>query len=262
MNAPQNRFDQAGAWNQVAAAYQAQYAPPDDIVHYGPWSPTEQTLNLLGAVRGLRILELGCGGGQCSVAFAQQGAYVAGVDISTTQLESARQRAAAAGVAARFVVANAADLSAFDSEDWDLVFATYTLQYVEPLTACLAECWRTLHPGGRLVFALDHPMRDCFIDADEDELAIYPVRSYFDQRPVQWRFAAAGRSMQRAHYAISTWYELITNAGFQLKRLVEPQPPQAVLDRFWPNDDSLMPMRNLPHAVIFLCEKSPGQPVV
>ena len=43
---------------------------------------------------------------------------------------------------------------------------------------------RVLRPGGRLVFSLDHPLRDCFFDAEtggeDDEMSIIPARSYFD----------------------------------------------------------------------------------
>jgi SAM-dependent methyltransferase len=128
------------------------------------------------------------------------------------------------------VATSATELTGFVDEDWDLVFATYALQYVEPLSACLAECRRVLRPGGRLVFALDHPMRDCFVDADDQEMVIYPVRDYFDQRPMQWRFDAALTPMRNAHYPISTWHDLLVAAGFQLTRLVEPRTPSAILD--------------------------------
>ena len=51
-------------------------------------------------MRGRRILEVGCGGGQCSIAFAKQGAIAAGLDLSDAQLDHARSAAAAEGVEA------------------------------------------------------------------------------------------------------------------------------------------------------------------
>jgi ubiquinone/menaquinone biosynthesis C-methylase UbiE len=173
-------IDQRRAWDQAAAHYQQAIAEPRSLVHYGPWVPAEAELQLLGDVRGLAILELGCGGGQCAVAFAQQGAQVTGVDVSAAQLHYAQERAAAAGVAVTFVAASAANLVGFADGAWDLVFAVYALPYVTPLEQCLAECWRVLRPGGRLVFSLDHPVRDCFFDAQEQELVLYPVHDYFD----------------------------------------------------------------------------------
>ena len=46
---------------------------------------TTTVIRLLGAVRGKRVLELGCGTGEAAVAFAQQGATVIGVDGSAEQ---------------------------------------------------------------------------------------------------------------------------------------------------------------------------------
>ena len=61
------------AWDQISALYQARQQRSPHEIHYGPWAPTEQKLQLLGDVRGQRVLELGCGGGQCTLAFAKTG---------------------------------------------------------------------------------------------------------------------------------------------------------------------------------------------
>src|SRR5438105_1095757 len=53
-----------------------------------------------------RAVELGCGTGTNSVWLAQQGFDVTAIDISPTALDLARQRAADAGVAVRFVAAD------------------------------------------------------------------------------------------------------------------------------------------------------------
>ena len=61
------------------------------VAHYGPDIPTEAELRLLGDLKGKKVLELGCGGAQCSIAFAKQGATAIGVDFSAAQLAFARQ---------------------------------------------------------------------------------------------------------------------------------------------------------------------------
>jgi cyclopropane fatty-acyl-phospholipid synthase-like methyltransferase len=42
-------------------------------VSYGPDIPNERAYRLLGNVEGKRVLELGCGGEQASIALAHQG---------------------------------------------------------------------------------------------------------------------------------------------------------------------------------------------
>jgi SAM-dependent methyltransferase len=250
--------DQKSAWDAVAASYQAHHAPEAMLVHYGPLAPTEAELRLLGNVRGLHILELGCGGGQCSIAFARQGATVTGVDISPEQLRFAHERMVEAGVAVDWRLADATRLTGFEANSWDLVFATAVLHYVTPLASCLAECWRVLRPQGRLVFSVDHPVRNAFFDEEEQELSPYAVRSYFDPRPLRWRFPGVGTPMRNNHYTIAGWLDYLHQAGFQLTRLVEPEAPTSVAAAEWPEGDALFSMRNLPHTVIFVATKQVG----
>ena len=93
---------------------------------------------------------------------------------------------------------------------------------------------RVLVAGGRLVFSLDHPLRDCFFDATEHELSVYPARSYFDSSPLLWRFTNPGVWMHTHHHTVGEWVDLLGQAGFRLQRLLEPVPPRKLLDALWP----------------------------
>src|SRR5207249_10717636 len=65
------------------------------------------TLELLGNVHGLRILDLGCGEGGYSRELATRGARVVGVDGSPRLVAVARQRAVDAGLTIEVFSANA-----------------------------------------------------------------------------------------------------------------------------------------------------------
>jgi len=248
-------IDMRAAWNRLSATYQADHHIPTNSAHYGWWSPPESELNLLGDVRGLRILEVGCGGGQCSIAFARQGAVAAGLDLSDEQLAFARQLAAQEDVAVQFVQGSADDLSAFAAGAWDLVFSAFAFQYVADMPRCLLECSRVLRSGGRLVFSLDHPFRDCFADDENDEMSIVPVRSYFSNEAMRWRWGSTGIHMQSHHWSIAQWSEMLAAAGFLLRRILEPPPPADLLDQVWPTDDALASLRLIPQTIIFVAEK-------
>jgi ubiquinone/menaquinone biosynthesis C-methylase UbiE len=250
-------IDLRAAWNRVSGDYQAAHAIPSHSAHYGPWAPLENELRLLGDVRGLRILEVGCGGGQCSVAFAKQGALVAGIDLSDEQLAFARRLAEREGVAVEFFQGSAVNLGVFASGAWDVVFSAYAFQYVREMPRCLAECSRVLRPGGRLVFSLDHPFRDCFLDAEEDTMSIVPSRSYFDNSPQRWSWTLARASvpMESYHFTIAQWVEMLAGAGFRLVRLLEPAPPAEMVEEIWPADDALAALGLIPQTVIFVAEK-------
>lgn len=243
-------------WNQISAWYQNRHAIPTHSAHYGPWAPLENDLRLLGAVRGLHILEVGCGGGQCAIAFAKQGARVAGLDLSDAQIEFARSLAAREDLTIPFTQGSAEDLAAFADGAWDVVFSAYAFQYIERMEACLRECARVLRPGGRLLFSLDHPFRDCFADVEDDyEPTIYAARSYYDRTPMNWNFGDTGVRMTSWHRPISEWVALLAAAGFALEQMLEPEPPAALLDEIWPMDDALSALRAIPPTIIFLARK-------
>ena len=252
-------IDMREAWNRNAASYQGRYPIPTDTAHYGPWAPTENELRLLGHVRGKRILEVGCGGGQCSIAFAKQGALVTGVDLSDEQIAFARRLAAQEGVTVDFHQGPAEDLSPFPDQSYDLVFSAYAFHYVADMPRCLAECHRVLEPGGLLVFSLDHPMRSCFWDEETQEDSFVPVRSYFAEGPMVWPFSETGILMRSFHRTTATWIDLLHQAGFRLRRLLEPAPPEDLAADPWADDYAQEIATKIPQTIIFVAEKPTQQ---
>ncbi len=250
-------IDMRGAWNEISAWYQARHEIPTESAHYGPWAPLENELRLLGTVQGMRILEVGCGGGQCSVAFARQGAICAGIDPSDAQLVFARALAQSNEVDVDFQQGRAEDLSAFADGAWDVVFSAYAFQYVAELEQALHECARVLVGGGRLVISLDHPFRDCFFDEVDDDMTTFASRSYFDPTPMRWTFGNTGVAMVSYHRTIAQWIGALSAAGFVLQQLLEPTPPVAMLDEIWPVDDALSALRHIPVTIIFVAQKLP-----
>ena len=248
-------YDLGTAWDVSSAEFQERRGRATDSAHYGPFAPTENELRLLGDVSGQRILELGCGGGQCAIAFAKQGATVAGVDLSPVQLDFARELAQEQGVSVAFHLGDVADLSAFGDSSWDVVTSVYAFHYLEEMAPCLAECHRVLVPGGRLVFCLDHPMRDCFWDETDGDMAVYPVRSYFDERPMDWHMRGPEQIWMRTyHRTIAQWIDLLHAAGLRLIRLVEPVPPQDLADEPWASEFDIQVGTQIPQAIIFVAE--------
>ncbi len=245
----------AQRWNRASADYQERRQLPTDSVQYGPWAPGEKQLALLGSVQGLHILEIGCGGGQNAVALAKLGAVVTGVDISDEQIEFAREVARRQQVEVAFHREAAESLDRFAMDAWDLILGVHVVSYIQRLPQSLSACFGLLRPGGRLVFSLDHPIRDCFFDMEEADLTDYPLRSYFDNRPLAWRFADLGFRMNASHYTIGQWVDMLRVAGFNICQIVEPLPTQEVLDAYWPQDGPLAPLRNIPQTVIFVAQK-------
>ncbi|MCB0072889.1 MAG: methyltransferase domain-containing protein [Caldilineaceae bacterium] len=242
-------------WDRIAPVYLRRQDPAWDRVSYGLWSPPEDELGLLGPVAGRRVLDLGCGGGHNAVALARQGAQVTGVDGSATMIATARALAQDAGVDATFIHADLAQLGDLPGAAWDVVLSVATLPYVEDAASVFTACARLLTPGGRLVFSLDHPLRNCFFDAEDEELTVTPVRDYATSSFLHWTFPETETRVRAVHRPVGAWCDLVTAAGLRLRRLVEPPAPAAILDATWPADGALAPLRHVPQVLIVVAAK-------
>ena len=195
-------------WDKTSEAYQDACEIPVDI-HYGPSSPNEDELKLLGKLAGKRVLELGCGGGQCSVAFALRGARVTGIDFADGQLAFARTLAAENGVEAEFLRQDVKDLSPFADASLDIVFSAFNLMYLDDRPQVFREVRRVLKPGGIFAFSLDHPL---FRKVDLDTLTV--VESYNETGPAVDDLGALGRAFMSKRSAWSS----------RMRRVVWPRP--------------------------------------
>lgn len=247
--------DQAGewemgeAWERASAHYLQRRGDDVQSVSYGNLAPDELELGLLGDVQGKRLLDLGCGGGQNSVACALAGAEVVGVDASAAQLAAAATLAGSHGVQVSWRRQDVAALGNDFDNAFDIVLAIQLLPYLDAPGEALRVAASCLKPGGALVISIDHPVRNCFFDAEMEELSPFPVHDYFDTSPVEWNFAE-GVPMRTRHFPLEQWLAWALAAGLRLERLVEAGAPQELADELWPQDSALSPLRNIPHTLI------------
>jgi ubiquinone/menaquinone biosynthesis C-methylase UbiE len=135
--------------DDLAARMDARDMPPgsvEPLVH--------AILGLAGDVRGLRVLDLGCGAGNIALELLDRGARVTCLDISPGMVELARRRVELhlpelAG-RATFVVADAG-ATGLDDSSFDLVVGKWLLHHVDVERAA-AEVGRLLAPGGHGLF--------------------------------------------------------------------------------------------------------------
>jgi ubiquinone/menaquinone biosynthesis C-methylase UbiE len=219
------------AWNEISPYYQAENRIPTGFVHYGPHCPNEDELQLIGDVTGKHVLEVGCGGGQCSIAFAKRGAIATGIDLSDKQVEFARELAAAEGVQATFAQSSAEDLSAISEASQDVVFSAYALQYVEHPDRCFGEVARVLKPGGAFVFSVDHPFWYCV--AEQDMRIVF---SYFDR--VYWydweqKGMPTRPKVTQFQRTVGDWFRFLRGAGLEVLDIIEPEPVEEGSGQDW-----------------------------
>lgn len=144
--------------------------------------------NAGGGLRGKRILEIGCGTGSSTVALAEQGALITGIDVDEGALAVAVDRCKNYELAVEFSRLNATDLTATfpaGAFDWIIFFACLEHMTLAERLVSLEAAW-TLLPEGGLLSVVETPNRLWFFDAHTarlpffhwlpDELAFYYSR--------------------------------------------------------------------------------------
>jgi SAM-dependent methyltransferase len=203
-------------WEKHAREFQAAVRLPVDVI-YGNHA-NERDLQIIGPVTGKRLLEIGCGGAQCGIAFAKQGAHVTGIDIAGAQLEFARELAHEHGVEITFHQRDMTDLGVIGSETQDIVFSASALHYVDDIVACFREVHRVLRRGGVFVWSVGHP---CMWIVDGDR----PTYSYFDTGKVISGADVSdevGFAFAENHRTVSEYVNALVDAGLTIQRMVEP----------------------------------------
>jgi ubiquinone biosynthesis O-methyltransferase len=106
---------------------------------------------IIGEWRGKKVLDVGCGGGFMSVALAERGALVTGIDPAKRAIAAAQRHAEANQLEICYLVA-AGESMPFAEGVFDIVVCVDVLEHVEDLQHVLAEIRRVLRPGGIFLF--------------------------------------------------------------------------------------------------------------
>jgi ubiquinone/menaquinone biosynthesis C-methylase UbiE len=207
-------------WNETSQGYQKDAKIPTKSAHYGLYSPDEDKLKLLGNIKGKKILEIGCGGGQCSIAFAKQGAHCIGIDISEEQLKFAKNLAKKEKVKVKFILGDFQNLNRIKSNSQDIVFSAFALHYSQNLDEVFKQVHRILKKNGLFVFSFDHPFYDT-INSKNFKIEF----SYFKTgKFVEWETWKNGSKHKFVMYKrkVSDIYDSLVKAKFFVERIIEP----------------------------------------
>lgn len=147
--------------------------------------PLEVAYEVLGDIKGKRLLDVGCGLGENSLLFARWGAQVTGVDISGASLAVARQRAAKFELTDRVTfVETPVELLDPASSSYDIVWCAAFLHHVLDKLDDVCSLLRTLVvPQGFVLFS--EPVRLSRTVKLLRRLTPIPVAGTKDERPLE-----------------------------------------------------------------------------
>lgn len=133
---------------------------------YLPWIDAARRL------KGLRVLEVGCGTGSSTLALAEQGAFVTAIDIDQPSLNVALARREAYGFAADIRNLNAADMKTLGSFDAIIYNAVLEHMTIAERLQSLGDGWQMLKSGGILVI-VETPNRLWWSDSHTSKLPMF-----------------------------------------------------------------------------------------
>lgn len=216
-------------WDADAADYLAEHGRDIGDVDF-VWCPEglrEADAGLLGDpadLVGARVLEVGCGSAPCARWLATVGAHPVALDLSGQMLRHAAALGAATGVRVPLVQAGAERLP-FPDATFDVACSAFgAVPFVAEPERVMREVARVLRPGGRWVFAVNHPMRWMFSD-DPGPDGLVVQQSYFDRTPYVEVDDAGRATYVEHHRTLGDRVRDVVAAGLVLDDVVEPEWP-------------------------------------
>lgn len=146
-----NKKSKDTSWNNSAEWY-------NDLLNSGGTYQSDlilpNLLRLLEIKPKEKVLDLACGTGFFSRAFANSGAMVTGVDLGPDLIKIAKRDSSSE---IKYFVSGAEKLDFLASGSQDKVVVVLAAQNMADLDAVLKECSRVLKPNGKILLVLNHP---------------------------------------------------------------------------------------------------------
>lgn len=216
-----DREETRAFWNRVARDWETQVGSEGDANRRLNSDPVLWAL--VGDIRGLKVLDAGCGTGYLSIKLAERGARVTGVDFAERMIAIAK----ASDPSGDYRVDSCAELSTVPDAEFDVVIANYMLMDTPDLEDTLTAFHRVLRPGGIVVLVFSHP---CFPAGRstvlEDGAGVryqwdFP---YFERRkrtdPPWGHFTS---EFIWFHRPLSDYWKAFIAAGFEVSEFEEPR---------------------------------------
>jgi ubiquinone/menaquinone biosynthesis C-methylase UbiE len=192
--------------------------------------PNKWLASLPQCARAHHVLDIACGMGYDSFAWARSGKQVVGLDRNYDLLRNAASLAAKQGLHVRFVVADATTFP-FPDNYFDICYSENLFEHVPDWQKIVSEAYRVLAPGGVFFVRTSnrHSIRNCEIK----HLHFYPWLPDSLKRPIlQWVRTHKPEWIGYSEYPAVNWFthpglsQFLRESGFdscEVFDLVQPE---------------------------------------
>ncbi|MHA1977100.1 MAG: class I SAM-dependent methyltransferase [Candidatus Hodarchaeales archaeon] len=216
---------------------------------------------LIGEVKGLNVLDAGCGNGYFSRILAQRGANVTGVDHSRVFIDHCQKVEEEYKQGIQYFAEGLENLTSVRTESIDLIVSNIVFVDVLDYKSALKELARVLKPTGKFIWSNLHPVfgriSNLFyrvpMDTPRNEERLYVIIDrYFDSggTKISW---GTMKPIWQFDRTLSEYTSALKEAGFVIREIVEPKPSNENIKaypRFLAFDTDRIPL-----FIIFECQK-------
>lgn len=231
-----SEYDNEGFFKEYAKMARSVYG----LEAAGEW---HQLKPLFPELKGKSVLDLGCGyGWHCRYAEEQGAEKVLGIDLSEKMLQEAEKRTESEKITYR--LCGIEDYE-YPENAWDCVISNLALHYIADLDSVFRKIYKTLKPGGVLLFNIEHPSFTAGVKQDwvygKDGKSLYwPIDDYYIPGERVTNFL--GCEVKKQHHTLQQILMGVLNNGFTLRAVEEAQPPESMMDIPGMKDELRRPM--------------------
>ncbi len=201
---------------------QAQDWSRNEPILLSDYSARPFVMDLCEPLKGLNILDAGCGEGYVGRKLIERGAeHVHGIDISEKMIEQAELIREKEQIdAATYETLDMRSVSFSGDKHYDLVLGMFLFNYlnVEDTHKVMKKIYDVLEPGGHFIFSVPHPFL-AFLKKDKYPFYFETKGGYFSGRNILfpgeiWRRDGISVGVQCVHKTFEDYFAGLKNAGF------------------------------------------------
>jgi len=239
------------SWNTVAHHFKGKDALPS----YGPFTQTEEELQLFDDIQNKKVLEIGYGSGHSLNYMASRGASeLWGVDLSESQ-KIAAEKLLTGFNTNLFCAPMEMDID-LPKQYFDYVYSIYAIGWTTDLSTTFNLIYSYLKIGGSFIFSWDHPL---YAHLHSENGKIYLKESYQNEgNTIMEKFKGEDANMVIHRRKMATYINGLIKAGFQIDSVIESDVPAnykneevEMSDRYY----SLYKAKNFPTTMIIKASK-------
>ena len=223
-------------WNELAMEYSGIHSLMDWRLGY---SVVEE---MLGEIKGKRMLDYGCGSGQFTRRIRDLGAIVNAVDCSQSAIDIAKQKNAG-GIDYQVVVDdNLPSIEMIDKAVATFVFCT--MQEDTRIRHIASQIYSKLRPDGDLIILEPHPESLGYEYVSMERERPEVVKS---GTPIRVKLAGMDTPFNDYWRSKDDYVRILNDTGFEIEAIEEPLVENCLDEVFW-RDERIQPPLLIVHA--------------